>query len=392
MKIGIDIRSVARQRTGDENYTIRLINSLKKADRKNQYFLYTDTKDKKQLREIREKLGLKGKNSRQFQVVPVLPATKFLWTFFSLPFYLRKNPVDILHVQYICPFWLPRKIKLITTVHDISFARYPKFISWKDLFFLKILIPPSLKRADKIVAVSRFTKKEISQVYGIDKSKIAVVYNIVQAENYQPSSKKELARVRKKFHLEKPSFLYIGTLQPRKNIIFTIQAFVELKKRHADNPKVADYQLVIGGNRKGHNYDGRIDQLMDELKATEPKIYRQIKFTGFIPDEELSTVYQLAEAAVFSSLYEGFGLPMLEAMAHQKPVICSDSSCHKEIVQDAALVYEEGEIADLVEKMVQLIEDKKLRQELVKRGRRRVARYNEADEGKKMLKVYREVA
>ena len=327
MKIGIDIRAIGRQRTGDESYTLGLVQALEETDQKNQYLLYTDTNNKGDLLRIEKKLGLSGKN---FKIVPVLPKNKMLWTFFSLPRYIKRNPVDILHVQYITPFWLPKRTKLITTIHDISFIRYPQFIGWKDLFFLKVLIPQALKRADKIIAVSEFTKKELIDCYATPKDKIETVYNVINKDNLIEPTKEQLENLKKKHGLFNPFLFYLGTLQPRKNIPFLLKTFVKLKNDFAGDQSVDSLELVIAGNQLGHNYDRQIDIEIGRIKLNNPEIAQRIKFLGFVSDKDIPAFFGLAKIFVFPSLYEGFGIPLLEAMKHKTPVICSDSSCHKE--------------------------------------------------------------
>ncbi len=177
MRIGIDIRNIGKKRTGDETVFFNLVKSLAKIDSENQYFLFSDITNTTILRNIAVELGIESKQN--FKIISLKCPNKFIWNAWTLPSYLRKNPVDIYHTQYILPFFVPRKIKLITTIHDISFNFYPQFIKWRDLFFLKTLIPFSLKRADKIIAVSQFTKNDIVKYYKINPDKIDVIYNAI---------------------------------------------------------------------------------------------------------------------------------------------------------------------------------------------------------------------
>ncbi len=154
------------------------VKNLAEIDSTNEYLLFTDITDTAILHNmVVEPLGIAGR--RNFKIVSLKCPNKFIWNVWTLPKYLRKNPVDVYHTQYILPFFVSRKIKLITTIHDISFNFYPQFIKRMDLFFLKILIPRSLKRADKIIAVSEFTKKEIINFYKIAPDKVNVAYNSI---------------------------------------------------------------------------------------------------------------------------------------------------------------------------------------------------------------------
>ena len=185
MRIGIDIRVIGKKRTGDEVYFFNLVKNLAAIDQKNEYSLYTDRdpeKDEGLAREI-AKLEL-GEN---LKVVFVKNTNRFCWNFRYLPMYLKKNPVDIFHTQYIAPFRLPKNIKLVLTIHDISFNFFPQHIKKSDLVFLKTLIPRSIQRADKIIAVSKSEKKNIIDFYKLSPEKVDFTYNGV---NYQKFNQK----------------------------------------------------------------------------------------------------------------------------------------------------------------------------------------------------------
>ncbi len=386
MRIGIDVRSIGRQRTGDEFYTLNLVQNLARIDRNNKYSLYTGTQNENELRKIEERLNLDNPN---FKIVSVLPAAKICWTFWSLPRELKKNPVDILHVQYITPQKLPEKTKLITTIHDVSFARYPKLINKKDLYFLKILIPASLKKADKIIAVSQFTKKEAESIYEVESRKVSQIYNGGAAERYfKIRSEDEITAVRKKYDLRNPFLFYVGTLQPRKNIPFLIDAFVKFKKEYKNDPATKELELVIGGPQKAHNYDQKINKVLERVGKENSKIFRQIKMIGYIDDEELPMLYQAAEIFCFPSLYEGFGLMTLESMASKTPVLCSNSSCFPEIVADAAVKYQENDEEDFVNKLRQLMINDELKKMLIEKGLIRARNFSWGKCAQETLAVY----
>ncbi len=243
MNVGIDIRAIGRKRTGDETYTLELVRRLFLCGRKNSYFLYTDTKNEQELKTVKFLLSPIPSNAK---IISVAPASKFLWTFFSLPKQVRRDKIDVLHVQYITPLILSKKIALITTIHDVSFERFPQYIKRKDLFFLKTLIPLSLKKASGIIAVSEFTKREIVDCYNIDPEKIFVINNGCDTELFRKDISKEAIEAFKSgYNLKKPFLFYVGTLQPRKNIPFLIKGFTEFKKQHSNNERVKGLQLII---------------------------------------------------------------------------------------------------------------------------------------------------
>lgn len=390
MKIGLDIRTVGKKRTGDETVTLQLVNNLLKNNRKDDFSLFTDEKKQEILAEIKAKF--KQKEHKNFEVHSVLPAKKALWTLWSLPTFLKKSPVDILHVQYITPIWLPGNVKLVTTIHDVSFARHPEFIDKKDLFLLNNFIPLSLKRADKIIAVSEFTKKEIVDIYKIDADKIEVIYNGGAAEAFSlKSSKEEVAQFVKKRKLPEEFILYVGTLQPRKNIPFLLRNFVRFKEKFSDDEDIGKLKLVIGGNRAGHNYDKKIDLEMAEIEKRTPKIAKQIIFAGFIPDKDLPMYYKAAKILCLCSHYEGFGLPAIEAMASETPVLSTDASCMPEICADAAALYKHDDAGDFIKKLFKVTTDKDYKKALIEKGKKRTKSFNWKETARQVSGLYRQI-
>jgi glycosyltransferase involved in cell wall biosynthesis len=389
MRIGIDIRAIGYQRTGDETYTLQLIKSLAKFDTENEYFLYTDICHKDGIDKVKKLLSV---NNDNFKVIPVSPTSKLLWTMYSLPKQAKRDKLDILHVQYIAPLFLSRKIKLVTTIHDISFARYPEFISRKDLLTLKLLIKPSLRKADKIIAVSQFTKNEIIDVYSINKDKIKVVYNGGVAKEFkQTIDVKDVLEFRAKYGIMKPYLLFLGTLQPRKNITFLIQAFIELKTKYRDNDKIKELTLVLRGKRDGHNYDSGIDKSLEVAKSEYPNIYKQIKFIDYVSNENIPLIFKGAAAFCFTSVYEGFGLPLLEAMTVKTPVVANSDSCFPEIIEDAGIVYKTDSKDDLVNKIKELIGNENLQDKLARRGVERAKFFSWDKNARQTIKLYKKV-
>jgi glycosyltransferase involved in cell wall biosynthesis len=386
MRIGIDIRAIGKQRTGDETYTLQLIKNLMSEDIKNKYFLYTDTKNKKNLQRINNLLKITNNN---FKIVSITPAYKLLWTMFFLARQAKRDSLDILHVQYITPLFLSKKIKLITTVHDISFARYSRFISKKDLLILKLFIPLSLKKADKIIAVSSFTKEEIIKVYKINGAKIKIIYNGGVAKDFQKKiSEKQVLNFRKKYDIMKPYLLYLGTLQPRKNISFLIKAFIALKVKYKDKKEINELELAIRGEKKGHNYDQKIDSLLANIKQKHKDIYSKIKFIGYIPNEQAPLIFKGAKIFCFPSFYEGFGLPLLEAMSQGTPVIANNKSCFPEIIKEAGIIYELNNYEEWSNGILKLLENKEARQSIVTKGYKRVKDFSWNKNAQQTINLY----
>lgn len=378
-KIGIDIRNIGKQRTGDEVVFFNLVKNLAKIDGENEYFLFTDIIDAEVLKYVSAKLEIENKNN--FKIISLKSSGKFSWNILALPDYLRKNPVDVYHTQYITPFFVSKKIKVVTHIHDVSFNAYPEHISRKDLFFLKKLIPKSLKRADKIVAISIFTKNEILKHYQVPEEKIVVVHNAV-GDNFLEAKKDANLQeaVRKKYNLPDKFILYVGTLQPRKNIPMLLEAYANVR------PRISGVDLVLVGNKKAHNFDPEIDSTLANYN-----LEKNVFFPGYIESSDLLVFYQIAELFVFPSLYEGFGIPILESMSQETPVLISEIPVHREIAGEAALYFNLKSVDDFSDKLYNSMVDENLRRRIKDLGLNRVSFFSWEKSARKMLSVYKEL-
>ncbi len=375
MRIGIDIRNISKRRTGDEVVFFNLVKNLAKIDDVHEYWLFTDIIEESILGNIIKNLEISEKHN--FKIVSLKSTNRFIWNLWTLQRYLRRNPVDVYHTQYILPFFIPRKIKLITTIHDISFNFFPQFIKWTDLFFLKMLIPWSLKRTDKIIAVSKFTKDEIIRFYKIAPEKVEVAYNSVGnnfAQNYFPQ--KEVDVVRTKYNLPEKFILYLGTMQPRKNLSFLIEAYVGIKD------KIPGVKLVLAG-KKSYNYDRKIDQIVASYK-----LEKDVLFPGFIDELDKPVVFYLSQLFVFPSLYEGFGIPILEAMSQGVPVLAADISSLREVGGEGALYFNTSDLASLKDKIYNVSVDNNLKNKLVNSGLEKVKVFSWEKSAREMVRIY----
>jgi glycosyltransferase involved in cell wall biosynthesis len=375
IKIGIDIRNIGKKRTGDEAVFFNLVKNLALIDSENEYSLFTDITDASILQSIGVSLGIEEKNN--FKIISLKNINKFTWNFWTLPRYLRKNPVDIYQTQYITPFFVPKKIKIITIIHDISFNFFPRLIKFSDLLFLKIFIPISLKRADKILGVSKFTRDEIIDFYKIDPEKADWIYNAVGDNFFHPIAPERLNAIREKYNLPEKFFLYLGTLQPRKNITALIGAFAGIKE------KLPEVKLVLAGNRSGRNFDKQIDKAIAKNKLKD-----SIIFPGFIGEADKPAIFKLATVFCYPSLYEGFGIPILEAMSQCTPVLASDIPSLREVAKDSASFFDVEDLADFQEKLYTIFIDKNLRDTLTNFGLERVQIFSWKKSAEKTLEIY----
>lgn len=378
MKIGIDIRNIGKKRTGDEVVFFNLTKNLAIIDQKNEYKLFTDIIEENILEKIKKDLEIVDKNN--FEIISLKTKNRFFWNFWALSKYLRKNPVDIYLTQYITPWFVSKKIKIATIIHDISFNFYPRFIKFFDLFFLKVLIPMSFKRADKIIAVSKFTQDEIIKYYKIDPKKVDWFHNAVSEDFLtQDVSEEKIKAVKEKYKLPEKYILYIGTLQPRKNIPALIEAFALLKLEIAEN---FNLKLVIAGG-KARNYDDLIDETIKKNNLVE-----DVFLPGYIAEEDKAAIMKGAEIFVFPSFYEGFGLPIIEAMSLDIPTIVSDIPSHREIAQNSALFFNPKISGELYKKIKEVIESDIVRNNLSRNSQEQIKTFSWRKSAEKIKGIF----
>lgn len=359
--IAIDIRLLGKKRTGDERVFFHLTKELLKLDKENEYHLLTDETKEAKIATLYVLLGCVGQ--KNVNIITLGAVNRFVWNFWSLPAYLFQNRIDIFYTQYILPIFSPKRTKIVTHIHDISFRVYPSLIGWADRLFLALLIPRSLRRASLIVTPSHFTKNEIVKYYNIPEHMIAVVSNAV-GENFLEDARgameKDLA-LKEKYHLPKHFIVAVGTLQPRKNIPFLIDAIALLRKR------LPEICLVLVGNRNAHHTDPLIEKTI-----INHHLETSVIFPGFVPEEDLPALINLADVYAFPSLYEGFGIPLLEAMSQRVPIAASDIPCLREVGGEAAAYFDPKSVAHCEEILYTLCTDEQQKMALIKHGEERV--------------------
>src|SRR6185369_13403655 len=372
--IAIDIRLLGKKRTGDDTVFFHLTKELLALDQKNRYLLVTDEREPSKLAILQGRLGCIGQTNVEF--VPLIGKNRFVWNIFTVPWLLFHREIDIYHTQYILPFFIPERVKIVTHIHDVSFAAYPQLIGMTDRFFLSLLIPRSLRRSDLIVTPSQFTKDEIIKYYGIGRDKICVVQNAI-GDEFMIHAENNKVMVTEKYHLPKRFILSLGTLQPRKNIPFLIRAFALLQKR------LPDVSLVIVGSKNAHHTDTALSAALSDSRIREG-----ILFPGYIEQNDLPAVIASATVFVFPSLYEGFGIPLLEAMSQGVAIAASEIASLKEIAGPAALYFDPLSLASCEEKLYTLFTDDFTRQTIVQKGKERLSLFSWHVSAKKLLERY----
>lgn len=300
-------------------------------------------------------------------VTPVIvgPAARhpLLWKFWydvKVPAVLRKYKADVfVSCDGFCS--LSTKVPQCLAVHDLAFLHHPSFIKRSHLLFYKKYTPKFLAKAKAIATVSEFSKKDITAQYRTDK--VDVVFSAAK-EIFQPISEEDKTAVKNKYTYGKEYFVYAGAIHPRKNLMNLLKAFSVFKKRQQTNMK-----LVLAG-RLAWKYES----FTESLKTYK---YREdVVMTGYVPEEELVKIIGAAYGMIYPSLLEGFGVPVLEAMRCDVPVITSDNSSMSEIAGDAALYADANNHTDIAEKMMLLYKDEKLRRELIEKGRQITNKYS----------------
>lgn len=296
---------------------------------------------------------------------------KKLWSQIFLPLHLfthREIAVFFSPAHYT-PRFCP--VPVVVTIHDLAHITYPNEFLPKDRYTLEHWTAHAIKQAQLIIAVSKHTKKDIMQYYQVPPEKIAVIYNGFEKNTFMTP----LSNGLEKLHLEKNKYIvYIGTLQPRKNIIALIRAFKVWQQKHVD------WKLVIAG-KKGWLFEP-IFQEIEQLHLKESVI-----IPGFVNDDSRAMLYQNAFCLVHPSLYEGFGITLLEAMSQQCPVITSFVSSLPEVAGEAALYFDPLDPEEIVKKLTELEDNPQKREELIKKGLERISQFSWEKCGKQTLSV-----
>jgi glycosyltransferase involved in cell wall biosynthesis len=268
----------------------------------------------------------------------------------------------------------------VLTIHDLIFLLFPEYHLPLNKWFLNRFVPLFVRRADAIIAVSRCTREDLIRHYAVPPEKITVIYEGVDARFRPVTDPDALARVRALYDLPERFILCVSTIEPRKNLSTLLEAVARLKGRAATR----DLRLLIGG-RKGWLYEGFF------RRRRELGLEEEVILAGVVPDEDLPALYSAAALFVFPSLYEGFGLPPLEAMACGTPVITSDTSSLPEVVGEAGIMVALHDVDGLVEAMERVLTDEGEQKRMRERGLQQAATFSWERTARETLAVYREV-
>jgi len=398
-RFGFDEKANLPIRVGSSEYCYQLIKNLAEIDKKNNYFIYLPVSPTLDMPPSSDNLKY------------IVFSSKKLWTLVGLSKKLTedKNSLDV----FFSPtHYLPiTNKKSVISILDVSYLKYPKLFKKKDLYKLKVWGRLSIKKAEKILTISQASKSDIIKEYGVRPDKVAVVYPGVKSEirssKSETNTKFKMQNLKniEKFGIKNDYILFVGTLQPRKNIVRLIEAFSMVVQKYSSSERsesrnqfstrqVPDgnlsssnnngLQLVIVG-KKGWQYE-KIFSAPEKFNVSD-----KVLFIEDASDEDLPALYKNAKVFILPSLYEGFGLPILEAMQNRCPVIASNVSSLPEAGGDAALYVDPNDTDDIKEKMEKLLEDENLRKELIEKGYEQVKKFSWEKSAREVLKVLEEV-
>jgi glycosyltransferase involved in cell wall biosynthesis len=375
VRVAIDIHNITDFGVG--TYIRNVTRTLLRLDHENDYFLIGDP----------ERVGEVGDLPPNFHAVPFTATQQSISGYLQFRQLLREHQCDLVHIPHLVslPQYLP--CPYVITVHDLLDYMYRAHnaSSLRRAMHLSCT-RKVLKNAARIFAVSNFTKKDIERLFGIPTRSIEVVYNAID-ERFRLGHATDADRqfIAERYQVNYPFILYTGRISPHKNVVRIIEAFSALKAELEKEDRLADLKLIIIGDEVSQHPDLR-------RTVIRGGVQNDVRFLGFLPIDVLRIFYDAAKVFVFPSLYEGFGLPPLEAMAHGTPVVTSNTSSLPEVVGNAAVLVNPENVFELMRAIHRVLVDKPLRERLKQRGYEQAARYSWDSSVERILQVYREIA
>jgi glycosyltransferase involved in cell wall biosynthesis len=367
LHIAIDAHSVGAELGGNESYAVNLIEGLARIDQTNLYTLYV-TKPA-----AIERFADRWPN---FEVRRTLPHTPLVRIPLTLSRELRRHPVDLLHVQYTAPPFAPCPI--VTTIHDLAFEHLPETFNRRSWMQMRLTVRRTARRAAHIITVSDYSRDDIIRTYKLPPERITVTPEAA-AESFSPvTNETELKRIRETYGIQKNYVLSLSSIQPRKNLVRLIEAYSCLR---AVRPEGKLPQLVLVGKR------GWLEH--ETFRAAERSaLGKEILFTGYVPERDLAALYSGAICFVYPSYFEGFGLPVVEAMQCGVPVIVGNQTSLPEVVGDAGLLFDPFDTQALVNALTVVLENSEYRAALSTKGLERSRHFNWQNTALMTLEVY----
>jgi glycosyltransferase involved in cell wall biosynthesis len=365
MRIAVDAHAIGRHLTGNEVYVRSLLREFATLDPESEFVAYICG------------TGADRLVPRRFATRRVA-ADPYLRLGWDLSRHLTSDKPDLLHVQYTAP--LVNRTPIVVTVHDVSFIENPEYFPALRRAQLCFNVARTVKLAARIITVSEFSRDAILRAYPISPDKVRVIPNAASSEFRVVSRGRATQGIRDRFGIVAPFIFSVGDLQPRKNHIGLITAFASLAAAHPE----LDHHLVIAGQNTW--FTPRV------LAAAHASgLASRIHFLGFVSDADLVQLYNACDCFAFPSFYEGFGLPILEAMACGRAVACSNTSAMPEVAEGAGLLFDPRNPTSIARAIADILLDTELRERLEIRGLQRAAHFNWRKSARATLDVYREI-
>ena len=369
MRVAIDARKL--HDFGIGTYIRNLLRHLARLDQLNEYVLLCQEPD----------LGVAAQLGPNFRTVLEPSPNYSLREQVHVPWVLRRVRPDVFHAPH---YVLPPAVRCrsVVTIHDCIHLMFPQYLPNRAAYaYAKASMWNAAKRSDRVLTVSEASKRDILHFFNVPPEKIVVVYNAIDERFWVVPKEEDTARVRERYQLDHGFVLYVGNIKPHKNLVRLIEAFDQLRQ----DGSFSELKLLIIGDE--------ISRLPALRRAVHShKLHKQVRFLGYLPDETLAILYRLAAVFVFPSLYEGFGLPPLEAMASGTPVVTSNVSSLPEVAGDAAVLvdpYHPEAIADGIERV---LSDERLRRDLRARGLVRARQFSWETSVARVREIYGDVA
>jgi glycosyltransferase involved in cell wall biosynthesis len=294
---------------------------------------------------------------------------------------VRRQHVDVFHApHYVLPALTPART--VVTIHDCIHLMFPQYLPNRLAYvYARASLWIAAHKSDKILTVSETSKRDILRFFNVSPEKIVVIPNAIDERFRVEPDEDQVVRTRERYQLGDPFILYAGTIKPHKNLERLIEAFCQVRARSG----IEELRLLIIGDE--------ISKLQALRRAVHRhKVHKYVRFLGFVPDETLAVLYRLAAVFVFPSLYEGFGLPPLEAMASGTPVVTSSVSSLPEVVGDAAVLVDPHNADAIAYGILQALMDDELRADLRRKGLARAQQYSWERSVRRVREIYEEVA
>lgn len=364
MKIGIDAHMLGEHETGNERFIAGIVKAFHDMNEPHTYTVFHQAKYQTELAHL---------TNHHLQKIPVQGNN--IWrNSIELPRLTYRQRLDALLVTYTAPLW--SACPVVVAVHDISFVHFPQYFPAHIRQMLAYVVPRSLRKASHITTISEYTKQDLIKHYGISPEKIAVTY-LSTSDQFKPMDK-GLARqeLMQKYEIRDKFILAVGNLQPRKNLRRLIEAFAQLK-----HEKQIEHKLVIIGKKLWQAH-----AIFTAVK--DANLEAEIIFTGYVPDADLNSFYNAADLFVYPSIFEGFGLPVLEAMRCGTATLTSNITAMPEVIGDAAPMFDPYSVEDIAEKIALFLRDDARRAQIGQQCLQRSAQFSWQKSAGKMLQIF----